>query len=551
MKRGSQKTGLRSDLNYKQRHHLVKMMSIITLLCLMVQTFLSPISQYVNAQGTVLGLSLSAASVNESEVFVATLTDKSDESSGPYSFTVPEGLTISGVLEGQGNIEEISNDNQTLQFNWAENGSKVVKVQVQAQKAGNYQPTFTSSDSSTTATVTVLAPETELVVDGQETVETEATTEESSDDEEGDSGSIQEEETASSEDDLAIVEEEEAASSEGGEGITPYATERLYHLDVLYKVNFKYILEEDGVQTELPVKNVSFTNFKVTADGNSVTMTGPSKDPNRNDQEYTSRDRRMNLTEDSNIVVTGTLNYTVTLADGDQSFSQPFTYTWDHKNYCGGKGTSKGIDVEISTEEMQEIVNKGSVEITKNASATDGTKLDGTFTFKLKNSKNDQVGETISITTTNGTGSVTVDKLDPGTYTVEEVSYTDAISGYVWDSVTSKPSNGQVTVTKGGTASIIFNNSYKEPLGSLTVEKTDSVSKEALEGATFKLVGKDFEQTLTTDKDGNLVFTGLAYGEYKLTEIKAPEGYVKDDTVWTITIGAGEQRHVTQPVANT
>ncbi|WP_206711531.1 DUF7507 domain-containing protein, partial [Peribacillus faecalis] len=32
---------------------------------------------------------------------------------------------------------------------------------------------------------------------------------------------------------------------------------------------------------------------------------------------------------------------------------------------------------------------------------------------------------------------------------------------------------------------------------------------------------------------------------------KAPEGYVKDDTVWTITIGAGEQRHVTQPVANT
>ncbi len=91
------------------------------------------------------------------------------------------------------------------------------------------------------------------------------------------------------------------------------------------------------------------------------------------------------------------------------------------------------------------------------------------------------------------------------------------------------------------------------PLGSLSIKKVDSVSKEALEGATFTLKGKDFEKTLTTGKDGTLLFSGLAYGEYTLTETEAPAGYVKDATEWPIKIGIGEgeQLEWVQEVANT
>ncbi len=90
-------------------------------------------------------------------------------------------------------------------------------------------------------------------------------------------------------------------------------------------------------------------------------------------------------------------------------------------------------------------------------------------------------------------------------------------------------------------------------LGSLSIKKVDSVSKEALEGAAFTLKGKGFEKTLTTGKDGTLLFSGLAFGEYTLTETEAPAGYVKDTTEWPIKIGIGEGEKLewVQEVANT
>ena len=147
----------KTSLNYNQRHYLVKMMSIISLIFLLAHTILSPISQYVNAQGNGLGISLSTSSVNETEVVVATLIDTGEDSNGPLSFTVPEGLTISDIVAGQENVEVISDGNQTLQFNWTENSNKVVQVQLQAQKAGDYTATFSSSDSTVSASVTVVA----------------------------------------------------------------------------------------------------------------------------------------------------------------------------------------------------------------------------------------------------------------------------------------------------------------------------------------------------------------------------------------------------------
>lgn len=48
-----------------------------------------------------------------------------------------------------------------------------------------------------------------------------------------------------------------------------------------------------------------------------------------------------------------------------------------------------------------------------------------------------------------------------------------------------------------------------------------------------KLIG-----TKTTDADGNLAFEDLPWGEYYLQETRAPQGYLRNETKWTFSIGA-------------
>lgn len=88
----------------------------------------------------------------------------------------------------------------------------------------------------------------------------------------------------------------------------------------------------------------------------------------------------------------------------------------------------------------------------------------------------------------------------------------------------------------------------------ITVTKTDSETKEALEGAVFGLfekediVNKDgkvivkadtqIERTVT-GKDGKAAFTSdLPLGQYYVKEIEAPKGYVKSDKIlmWMLHI---------------
>lgn len=77
-------------------------------------------------------------------------------------------------------------------------------------------------------------------------------------------------------------------------------------------------------------------------------------------------------------------------------------------------------------------------------------------------------------------------------------------------------------------------------VGKLSVQKVDKDDKSLpLEDATFKL--QDVAQNkpaieLTTDAQGQVMYTNLLYGKYTLQEIKAPAGYVLDPTVHDVTI---------------
>ncbi|KAB1658886.1 hypothetical protein F8O09_04760 [Pseudoclavibacter sp. CFCC 11306] len=82
--------------------------------------------------------------------------------------------------------------------------------------------------------------------------------------------------------------------------------------------------------------------------------------------------------------------------------------------------------------------------------------------------------------------------------------------------------------------------------GSLTWNKTDATTGDALAGSEWSLVGPDGKATTvvddgTGDEDataGALKVSGLAWGDYTLRESKAPAGYTADAEAHTVTIDA-------------
>ena len=76
-------------------------------------------------------------------------------------------------------------------------------------------------------------------------------------------------------------------------------------------------------------------------------------------------------------------------------------------------------------------------------------------------------------------------------------------------------------------------------LHDLTIRKTD-LTKHNLEGAKFNLESVDdsfsYSDSEKTDQDGIAKFTYLPEGTYKLWENYAPNGYMKDKTIYTVVV---------------
>lgn len=80
-----------------------------------------------------------------------------------------------------------------------------------------------------------------------------------------------------------------------------------------------------------------------------------------------------------------------------------------------------------------------------------------------------------------------------------------------------------------------------------TIEKVDSKGQ-ALEAAEFELVqvkennvnnawkNEEIKYTAISGAEGKLIFKGLEEGDYKLYEVKAPQGYALVDSTWDISI---------------
>lgn len=179
------------------------------------------------------------------------------------------------------------------------------------------------------------------------------------------------------------------------------------------------------------------------------------------------------------------------------------------------------------------------------------------------------------ITGSNGTTDTI--SLAPGEYTLSEVA---AAEGYAiplngWGFTVTEGTVQQVTNTSevtewsfnDGLLTLTLKNS--RIYGGLTIEKTDGKDGSALAGAEFTVAGSNgtpltfiknngryeaatgegASSTIATDANGKAYITGLKFGNYAVTETKAPEGYVLKGDRHSIAISR-QQTEVTLRLKN-
>lgn len=134
--------------------------------------------------------------------------------------------------------------------------------------------------------------------------------------------------------------------------------------------------------------------------------------------------------------------------------------------------------------------------------------------------------------TTNAQGEIFRGSLPAGTYFIQEQK---APAGYVLDNTVQ-----MIELIGGKTTTVEIKNIS---LGTLRILKVDANTGEPLYGATFLLYDNkgNLLAERTTDQNGLIVFgTSLQAGTYKLKEIEAPDGYVLDETIYTVKVKPDE-----------
>lgn len=224
----------------------------------------------------------------------------------------------------------------------------------------------------------------------------------------------------------------------------------------------------------------------------------------------------------------GLLEFTIT--EG-HDWEEPFTVVFPDRPAKGR------ICIEKTDAETEEPLAGTVFEIRagEDITAPDGTILLG-------------AGETAGTLTTGEDGRAQSDELFLGKYEITETAQTP---GYVRSTDVYEAE----LVYKDQTTPVVTETvKISNAPTVLVIDKKESSSEKRLEGAEFTVRTKDgaaeeFCETYTTDENGRIEIRGLLPGEYYVQETKAPEGYLADVRVFSVTVDEtgridGEERAV-------
>lgn len=151
--------------------------------------------------------------------------------------------------------------------------------------------------------------------------------------------------------------------------------------------------------------------------------------------------------------------------------------------------------------------------------------------------------EPIDIQKTDKNGKALFADLEAETYYVKEIA---APNGYALDTTVRG-------FTIGGDNAWDVKTEIKNTLKeySLTLVKKGDDGK-LLQGVDFTLSGNGISKIATSGQGGVVTFTGLAFGEYTITEVEAPQGYVKAAPIKVTIDGSDSAERVIQlePIEN-
>lgn len=153
--------------------------------------------------------------------------------------------------------------------------------------------------------------------------------------------------------------------------------------------------------------------------------------------------------------------------------------------------------------------------------------------FKLTRANGDVIREDI---TTGEDGTAFVEGLDAADYIVTEIT---APGGYILD---KNPRT--ISLEQGKTYTLTIENTKKP---GLLIKKVDAQTSKPLAGASFKVTrgdGSVVRENVVSDADGIGHLAELDTGTYIITETKAPDGYVIDETPKTVELRAGQTYEV-------
>ena len=222
--------------------------------------------------------------------------------------------------------------------------------------------------------------------------------------------------------------------------------------------------------------------------------------------------------------------------DGSFSFAEVPYGTWVIREIESPKGyVLSEEEISVSISEVDEVVEielvnyfiKGNIALTKVDKDYPDNKLTGAI-FEIYSDTNedgklDKKDELLGEMGEVEKGVYQMNDLRYGKYLVREKT---APTGFVLDEnvyPVSIEENGKTYNVENEAGKGFLNEAQK---GSLKIVKTSSDGK--VEGFSFRVIGKDYDQTFKTDKNGEIVIDGLRIGEYTVSEVsdKASAGYI-------------------------